>query len=210
MKKKGLVIITAIIFIMLFPSVAWAETGIVLNGTFTDWSDKPYLSDPNSDESAIRDIVAVKWYPNNTEGNLYFYTERLGSGGKTDWSYTVYLSGDLGAKKADIYYKYSNGTVNVSLYDSSNSRIWSASGRWADMKNPGTKVEFYIPLSYLVSTTTGGYEISAYFRSGNDYVPNEGAITISSVSTAPVFIVTAVISLNVIFVVIRRKHKVIL
>jgi hypothetical protein len=207
MKQKKIFFAITLIFIIISSSAVWAEVDIALNGSFSAWNDKPSLSDPTGDEISRNDIKIVKWYPNNVNGNLYLYAERL-SHNNTDWSFSVYLTGDLGDKRADVSYKRASSSVTVQLYDPNNRRIWSASGKWGDSKNIGTKVEFYIPLSEVVSTTAGGYQIDTYFESQTDFAPDTGVITISSVSTAPIIIVTGAIVVNVLFVMFKRKHKV--
>jgi hypothetical protein len=207
MKQKRVVFALIFIFTMLYQSIVWAEVDIVLNGSFSDWEDKPALLDEVGDESSGRDIEEVKWYPDNTKGYLYFYARRSNSG-NMDWNYSVYLAGDLGERRADINYKRSNTTITVNLYNAYNTRLWYTSGRWGDFKNPGTKTEFYIPLSQLVSTPEAGYELAATFQSRNDIIPDDGAITISSVSTGPIIIVLGVVLANVLLAVYIRKKKV--
>lgn len=207
MNKKVLFIINVLILIIFSYSTVKAATGIMLDGSFTDWINMPSLADPAKDEVARNDIVTVKWYPDNTSGNLYLYAMRLASG-NSDWRFNVFLTGDLGQMQVSIYYKRLNRSVNVSLYNSKNNRVWSASGKWGDLKNPGTRVEFYVPLSYIVSTPNGGYQISTSFKSGNDNVPDQGYITISSVSTGPVFIIIGIILSNVTFMLFRRRRRV--
>ena len=208
MRQKKVFFIIILIMIICSSTIVWAAVDIVVNGSFSDWNDKPSLTDPTGDEISAKDIKIVKWYPDNVDGNLYLYAERL-THSNTDWSFSVYLTGDLGARRADIVYKRASSSVNVQLYDSRNTRIWNASGKWGDSKNVGTKVEFYIPLSEIVSTTQGGYQVDTYFLSGTDRVPNQGVITISSVSTAPIIMVTGAIVLNVLLVLLIRKYRVI-
>lgn len=207
MVNKKIILINVALLIIFFKYTIFAITGITLDGSFNDWSDKPSLSDTVGDEAVNYDIITVKWYPDDTAGNLYFYSERSASA-NSDWSFTTYLSGDLGAFQENVSYKRVNGTVSLRLYNSSNTQVWSASGKWGDIKTPGTKLEFYVPLSYIVSTTNGGYQINASFKSSNDNVPDQGSITISSVSTGPVFIISGVILINLILIIIKRKYKV--
>jgi hypothetical protein len=88
---------------------------------------------------------------------------------------------------ADVSYKRVNQNVNVTLYDSNRTRVWSGSGRWGETRTPGRRVEFKIPLTYIVSNIVSGYQIDMYFRSGKDRVPDSDVIRISSVSTYPVY-----------------------
>ena len=207
MKRKSVFITIVLILVICFSTVVWAAVDIVLNGSFTDWADKPSLTDPTGGIASGIDIKMVQWYPDNVNGNLYLYAERLAHN-NTDWDFTVYLTGDLGTRRAEISYRRANSTVVVQVYDSTNKRILNTSGKWGDSKNVGTKVEFSIPLAMLVSTTTGGYQINIYIESGTDRAPDAGVITISSVSTAPIIMVTGAIVLNVLFVAYRRKYRV--
>lgn len=203
---RRLIAINLILILIFSYFPVSAASGITLDGNYSDWSDKPYLNDTVGDEYSYNDIVTVRWYPDNTAKRLYFYLERKASN-YSNWSSTVYLKGENGVYSADIYYSYNNGNVNVYLYDSSNRLVWSVKGKWGDVKSPGTRLEFYLPLSYLVSSTTAGYQIAVYFSSSYDDAPDLGDITISSVSTGPVVMVSGVVALNIIIIIIIRKKR---
>lgn len=202
-RKISVMILTLFIQSCIIVSAA---TDIVLDGSFADWSDKPSLADPQNDEAARNDITMVKWYPDNDNGNLYLYAER-NRNTTADWYFSAYLQGGSEEKIADVYFYAKPKKVDVYLYNSRGRQVWRASGKWARDTSTNTQVEFYIPLSQLVGTTSGGYEIEMYFESGYDYAPDDGVITISSIGTGPILIVSSIIILNLLYLTIKRKCK---
>lgn len=213
MLLKRISIVLAIIIITALPYTSLkADSGIIPDGSFDDWDDKPALTDKQADETASKDLISVKWYPDTSSGSLYFYAERL-SGvdeDKTnqfeDWNLNLFLSGDRGERKATIDFHPPSQYVDVTLYDENGEYLWSEKGKWGDDKDFGTRIEFGIPFEYIVSSITSGYQVSAYFESQNDRLPNDGIISISTISTFPAQTMFAVVIVCLSLFVIFRKR----
>lgn len=101
------------------------------------------------------------------------------------WFLSADFSSELGNRKAYILYHPPSRRVFVLLFDISNLYIWSANGKWGENKKTARRIEFYVPLSALVSSTTGGYQVDLSFASGGDRIPDSGTIKISTISTFP-------------------------
>jgi hypothetical protein len=214
MKLKRILIFIIALLLVLLPYVSSiAASGILLDGSFNDWEDKPSLVDKLGDETPSKDIATVKWFPDASEENLNFYVERLSGVDDNkpnkfeDWKLSVFLTGDLGVKRADITYYPSSRFVEVTLYDSYNRYLWSEKGKWGDDKDPGTRIEFMVPFQYIVSSIKSGYQISAYFQSGNDRSPDDGIISISTVSTFPVQTMFGVFIVCLVLFLLYKKRK---
>lgn len=206
------IVIIMILFIVMPFTLSSAASGITLDGSFNDWTDKPTLDDKHGDEIPSQDLICVKWYPDISNGSLYFYAERLSgvdenkSNQYEDWELNVFLSGDKDQRKATIDFHPPSQFVQVTLYDSKGKYLWSEKGKWGDGKDPGTRIEFEIPLGYIVSSITSGYQVSSYFTSGSDRAPDEGIISISTISTFPLQTMFGVgIVCLVLFVIFRKR-----
>lgn len=169
---------------------------IILDGKFLDWLNKPKFKDPWNDEEPLYDILQARWHPDTITNRLYLYFHTQPS--YEDWEFNIYLNGDIGLRRANVYVKSANKNVKLTLYDEKNKYLWSARGKWSNRAkhtNGFTRVEMYIPIDYLVSSTVSGYQIDIYSQSRNDRVPDNGYITVSTISTLPYYV-------NIIFIII--------
>ncbi|MDP4092063.1 MAG: hypothetical protein Q8920_01730 [Bacillota bacterium] len=225
--KKFIIVIFVVICILYVPIPVMAASGITLDGNFSDWADKPSLSDPKGDESSFMDMVNMKWYPDSSAGNLYLYCERQqGSGNNTKgnskekdlkyddlykdiignfnsnsykytyWLFSANFKTDSGNRTAYVFYHPYTRWVIVLLLNEKGQYLWSTGGLWGDDENTANRVGFYIPLSQLASSTKSGYQVELYYQSGRDRAPDSGYITISTISTFPVF--TASVSVLIV------------
>ena len=215
MKNKYWIIFIFIMFCMNLPLKAYAATNIALDGNFCDWSDKPYLVDKAGDETPSQDLVLVKWFPDTSSGNLYFYAERLSGKDDSkhksfeDWVLNLYIEGELGQRRITVDFHPPSSFVDITLYDNKGNYLWSEKGKWGDDKEPGTRIEFMVPFEDIVSSITSGYQLSAYFVSGTDRVPDNGIISISTISTFAVgnLLGVVIICLALYLVITRRVQK---
>lgn len=212
--KHTLIFIFIAAGMITFPSIALASE-ISLNGNFDDWSGKPQLNDAPGDEAAFNDFSQVKWFPDNSEGKLFLYCERLAGsekkGNKDDWNVTVNFTTEMGNRRAYVLYHPSSRIVSVTLLDADGHFIWSAEGKWGEDKGSAKRIEFYVPLSYLVNSMKSGYQFNMLFTSGNDRVPDNGAVTVSSVSTFPwqsSIVLAGFASAGLLTVRIKRKGRI--
>lgn len=176
-----------VVLMIMSTCVVVLAQDISLDGSFNDWADKPGLKDKTGDELPRVDLVEVKWYPDNDSKRLYLYCERdMSKWHIFDfWMVEVSLKSDLGERKAYVFYNPETRIVSVWLYDKNGKYLWSANGIWGDIESIANGMEFYIPLEYLVSSVTAGYEIDLIFTSGTDKAPNKGSIKVSTISTYP-------------------------
>lgn len=192
MIKKLIGVVLIFILVIGMPSVQGIASGIDLEGQFVDWQDKPYLVDNIKDPAGYQDIVKVGWFPDPKSESLYLYSERRsgsnedGKGRKfEDWDFDVFLQGENGLVNAKVHYHPPSRQVDVRLMDEKGKYLWSVKGKWGEDKDAGQKVEFYIPLNFMVSSTSAGYTFDLYFESGQNRIPGEGTVKISTVSTFP-------------------------
>lgn len=177
---------------------------IVLNGSFGDWAGKPSLSDPQGDEAPALDIGEVRWYPDNDAENLYLYVSNTMDAATgvvpRTWKIKFHIQAEGRRFTAQATVNRINRMVSISLLNGSGRQIWAGKGKWTDAW--GKRVECGIPLSRILTSTEGGYEIELHISSGEDSVPDEGAIIISSISTYG-----AVNLLAVCGIVFAVRHK---
>lgn len=204
--KFKLYVFLIVVFAVFFFSVPKAlADNITLDGEFDDWNDKPYIEDHSEDEDIEKDIVMVRWFSDFNDMNLYLYCERLAGYNENDingnrknphaedWELKVKVNvrGDGGRRRADVSYHPESRRVRINLFDGSGNYLWSAHGKWGDDKYTGERIEFFIPLYYLVESAPGGYEFDIIFVSSSDRTPDSGAVTVSTISSFPKY--TAVI-----------------
>ncbi|WP_427340120.1 hypothetical protein [Caloranaerobacter sp. DY30410] len=190
MKRKKYIFIGIIFLSLFYSKYAYSET-ITLDGYFNDWKDKPILNDTIRDELPRYDIVKMKWYVDTSKDRLYLFVKRKYS--KNKWTFRIYFSSDIGIRILKVSYNPKNRFVNVKLYNEKNFYIWQAKGKWGDSKKQGKRLEFYVPLKYLVGSTTSGYEVKLKIKSRFDNIPNKGMIVISTVNTYTSFILLIIV-----------------
>jgi hypothetical protein len=213
MKSKRIFVSLIVLLLILLPTLSVAAAGeITLDGNFDDWTDKPSLADKQGDETPSRDLISVKWFPDISSGNLYFYAERLSGEDDSkhksfdDWELNLYIKGDLGLRKLKLDFHPPSHFVDSTLTDEQGLYLWSEKGKWGDDKEPGTRIEFRVPFEYIESSTTSGYQVSAYFESEEDRVPDNGGISISTISTFPIQNLTGVVIVCVaLFLIFKRR-----
>lgn len=188
MKNKGMIFLILLIAALFVIQTRAFANGIDLDGQFNDWEDKPSLesSGQYSGEAAIR---LVKWFPDLSTGMVYFYAERFSATEEgvpfTDWDFDLYLKGDLGVKKLHIHYHPPSKFVDVDLTDEIGRWLWGEKGKWGEWRDSGKAIEFRVPFEYIVGNTHAGYQIEAYFETGDNRLPESGMILISTISTYP-------------------------
>ena len=84
MKPWRFLAVIAVMLCLIFSSFPAYASGIVLDGDFGDWDNKPELDDPLGDEIPSKDIILVKWHLDAGEKNVYFYCERSAGSDKKD------------------------------------------------------------------------------------------------------------------------------
>lgn len=201
-----------LLLLILLPGHAFAASGITLDGQFSDWTDKPGLQDTRSNVPAQQDMVSVKWLPDSSDENFYMYCERLdgmnenkNNPNAVDWDFEVNFSSDQGTRTAFVSYHPESRFVDVSLKDARGDSLWSSKGKWGDDKYSARRVEFSIPLSFLASSPSSGYQFDMSFNSSYDRVPDTGSITISTASTFPYFSAVLMLLWVLLLVFLHRQ-----
>lgn len=204
--KPGIVrfifIIAIVLGVIMIPATVYAdqkdmgadcaEGVIVPDGSFSDWVGMPEIVDNTGDESPQLDIVSTKWFPDTISSNLYLYCERLdGLEGRhnnskaVDWNFKVNF--DAGGNKSTAFVDYhpESRQVAVRLVDGNGELIWRGKGKWGEDKYSANRVEFYVPLSYIVGSIQTGYQFDMNISSASDRALDTGSITVSTASTFP-------------------------
>ena len=107
------------------------------------------------------------------------------------WYLSANFGSELGDRHAYVLYHPPSRRVIVMLFDEKYRYLWSANGKWGDDKDNAKKIEFFIPLSYLTISAQHGYKVDFSYTSRNDRVPDNGVITIATISSFP--LISAVI-----------------
>jgi hypothetical protein len=180
-----------VLILLLLPMQVFAAS-ITLDGQFSDWTDKPQIMDLQGDEKPEGDIISSGWYPDTSDSNLYIYCKRLSGLDQNkkkpvDWNFEISFKTNSGNRTAFVYYHPESRQVEVTLIDNTGHYLWCGKGKWGEDKASGQQVEFYIPLDFLTGCIPGGYQFDMFYTSGNDRVPDRGAITISTASTFPIY-----------------------
>lgn len=204
--KKANIIVLIIVLILLNSTYIYADNTIILDGDYTDWNDKPYYNDPLGNTSPLWHISTVRWYPDNNNKRLYLYCKRQEETIKV-WTFTIHFITDNGPKISEIVYNSISGELTVTLYDGiQGTYLWGMSGMWTSNDK---ELEFYIPIDYLATSIESGYKIDMHFENYFDKVPDDGEISISTVSTFPlytnIFMIAIVITLLIIE---KRKYSI--
>jgi hypothetical protein len=120
MLKYSFYIFVSSIFILIFSKNVYC-IDIVLDGSFDDWSDKPVVTDKTGDGIEANDIVDTRWYANTIENRLYIYLSSYKK--SSTWTVDVYITGDLGTRRATAIYSSKSEMVTLSLYDDKNNYL---------------------------------------------------------------------------------------
>lgn len=212
---KKIVTLFIILLIFLTPLISYAE-GIDLDGSFDDWKGMPGITDKLYEDNPAFDILDIRWFPDENNDRLYLFAERLGvddeEPGKKfmDWDFEILFSVNGQTVIGKVKYHPPSEQVDIRLEEEDGSYIWSAKGKWGEDKYAGRRVEFFVPVSVLTGSTTGGYEIKMFVNSGKDRIPDRNEIIISTVSTYAVWNMAAIaviLSAITAFVALKRRRK---
>jgi len=212
---KKLLYLIGIVVVFFVPMYASAQD-IVLDGTFEDWEDKPGLEDGKGDEVVFYDIQQVKWFMNPEQEQFYLYIEREPLGDRHNneedynkqWSVNIFFHTDLGERKAVVTYQPSSMQVEVDFYDEQDKRLWKSKGKWGDVRDSRAAFEFAIPSEEIVGSFITGYDFDFYVESSSDRVPDNGVITVSTVSTFPVMAGGAALAFGMVGLVMYLRKRI--
>ncbi|MGL4450039.1 MAG: hypothetical protein ACRCTZ_02470 [Sarcina sp.] len=196
------IIFISILFTLLASTTTFASE-IILDGNFSDWSDKAGIDDPSGDSltNPDEDLKAMKYYSDGE--NLYLYFERY-SANNPFWDIQVIFfngTGNLGSHytpwdnpKENFAWKSVNATtakINVSKSSSSSDPLLITTnfdGSFNSASFDGRQIEFSIPLSAVGLI---GKEIQFAAKSDPssdapkiDWIPENGPIYVTD---GPIF-----------------------
>lgn len=116
LRGKRLVILV-MIFILLASVWIFAEdaVGIVLDGRFDDWVDKPFVVDPKHDiKTTWLDFLQVGYFTDNEY--LYLQVERLSAQKSEPWHFNVVMLNALKGQP-QVYYPFGDQPVYAPQFD---------------------------------------------------------------------------------------------
>lgn len=152
--------------IMLSPGMVYAATdGVVLDGYYDDWTDKPYTL-LKYDWYNPGQVHTVKWYSDDTY--LYLYIKMGTIGGQQINYYIIYFSVDGGPQKQLQFSPDSPEKGRVSVFDVNGgyTRIsddgYVTRGSNSDGKT-SDQAEFKIPLSEFQSGKGNMFKLDLSF-----------------------------------------------
>ncbi|KHD38694.1 hypothetical protein NL50_04135 [Clostridium acetobutylicum] len=153
MKKviKFLTIMVLVIEVIIVrPYTVRAESnGVILDGYYDDWTDKPY-AEIKYDWESPGQVHIVKWY--SDDKNLYLHIKMGVTGGQQINHYIIYFNVDNGEKKQLQFSPDSPTTGRVSVFDANGGYTkisddgYVTRGSNSDGKT-SDEAEFRIPLS---------------------------------------------------------------
>lgn len=150
-----------VMFFLLNPAGSLAAQNFKLDGKFTDWQGRAYLTDGQGDGSENEDFKSLFWGTNENEKKLYFMVERYapadaGAGLACRLYFDINCNGsyeDDIDKFAEVMYNPAGedtGVVTVQLYSVSGNNLWSGQGYWGDgRRDGGRRFEFVLPMEDL-------------------------------------------------------------
>ncbi|MGL5353114.1 MAG: hypothetical protein ACRDA5_07295 [Clostridium sp.] len=138
--KKGLILGLALMFGGIPTITVLADTGqpsIEINGEYSDWVDKPGVSDASGDTTGGTDLEELKFY--REENLLYLNIKRYPNKATEQWNLRIPII------NADPKY----GTVPVFLpWDEIKDENGNGTGVWPNNDNPTQEVAYLVTISY--------------------------------------------------------------
>jgi hypothetical protein len=221
-KIRPRILIYALLCTLLFHTKVFAVTspvtGIVLDGSFTDWENKPLVRDPKNDSnSPYNDFQQVRYIAD--KDYLYLYVERLAANKSEPWHFNVII---LNAVKGQNNVQVPSGatkSINGEVFDITTHYAENKSGTQAfvtvsfngrdlestlSVSNNAKEIEIRIPLDQ-VGLDGFNKEVKFVLRSeGNsegeiDWLPDRDYILVATgstgwkLSTAVMFIFASVV-----------------
>lgn len=221
--KIGMLSLILIILFCIAPKNTYAATinsGITLDGSFSDWAGKPDVIDIKNDiKSPQNDFIDVKYITDDEY--LYLYAERLAASKNNPWHFEVIIPNGITGQNEEVNL-FNNGKasflpvfdVTVSFQKNLNLVTIGYSGQTLETtlssSANGKAIEFRIPLS-KVGLSGPNHEIQFALKSDPDknnnidYLPDAYPITLTTGPTGGIY--TSVIFFVGVAVMIIKFNK---